>query len=99
MEWIGLVCLGLILCYSGYPGRVKTLESKVKKLEKKNAALSRTNFDAKNRSAEGALKMSSAALAIISESFAKKRRSGTISVRLKTKIYAVPIVLCTALRY
>ncbi len=58
MEWIGLVCLGLILCYSGYPGRVKTLESKVKKLEKKNAALSRTNFDAKNRSAEGALKMS-----------------------------------------
>ncbi len=58
MEWIGLVCLGLILCYSGYPGRVKTLESKVKKLEKKNAALSRTNSDAKNRSAEGALKMS-----------------------------------------
>ena len=30
----------------------------MKKLEKKNAALSRTNSDAKNRSAEGALKMS-----------------------------------------
>lgn len=58
MEWIGLVCLGLILCYAGYPGRVKVLESKVKKLEKKNSVLSRTNSEAKNKSAEGALKMS-----------------------------------------
>lgn len=58
MEWIGLVCLGLILCYSGYLGRVKTLESKVEKLEKKNAAHNRRDQNSKNKSAEGALKMS-----------------------------------------
>lgn len=50
MEWIGLVCLGLILCYSGYPGRVKALESKMKKLEKKNVG--------ERKSEKGALKMS-----------------------------------------
>ncbi len=34
MEWLGLVCLGLILCYSSYPGRVKKLEHKVKLLSR-----------------------------------------------------------------
>lgn len=35
MEWLGLLALGILLCYSGYPGRVKALERKVKKLERK----------------------------------------------------------------
>lgn len=30
MEWLGLVCLGLILCYSSYPEKVRKLEHKVK---------------------------------------------------------------------
>lgn len=34
MEWLGLVCLGLILCYSSYPGKVKRLEHKVKLLSR-----------------------------------------------------------------
>ncbi len=33
MEAIGLLALVLILCYSGYPGRVRKLEKKVKQLE------------------------------------------------------------------
>ena len=35
MEWIGWVCLIIILCYSGYPNRVKTLEREYDKLKKK----------------------------------------------------------------
>ncbi len=35
MEWIGLVALGILLCYSSYPGKVKRLEAKVKRLERK----------------------------------------------------------------
>lgn len=35
MEWIGLICLAIVLCYSAYPGKVNKLERKVKKLEKK----------------------------------------------------------------
>lgn len=58
MGWLSLVCLALILCYSGYPKKVKVLESKVKKLERKNSELSRANSYAKNRSAEGDLEMS-----------------------------------------
>lgn len=34
MEWLGLVCIGLILCYSSYPERTRRLESKFKKLKK-----------------------------------------------------------------
>ena len=34
MEWIGLVALALILCYSSYPGRVKRLEATMKKVER-----------------------------------------------------------------
>lgn len=35
MEWIGLVALVLVLCYSSYPGKVRHLESVVRKLERK----------------------------------------------------------------
>lgn len=35
MEWIGWLCFCIILAYSSYPGRVKKLEKKVRKLEKK----------------------------------------------------------------
>ena len=35
MEWFGIVALLLLLCYSAYPGKVKRLEMKVKRLEKK----------------------------------------------------------------
>ena len=35
MEWFGIVALLLMLCYSAYPGKVKRLETKVKRLEKK----------------------------------------------------------------
>ena len=34
MEWFGIVALLLLLCYSAYPGKVKRLETKVKRLEK-----------------------------------------------------------------
>ena len=34
MEWIGWVCLIIILCYSSYPDKVKKLEKKVKLLER-----------------------------------------------------------------
>ena len=33
-EWVGIVALLLLLCYSAYPGKVKRLETKVKRLEK-----------------------------------------------------------------
>ena len=35
MEWFGIAALLLLLCYSAYPGKVKRLEMKVKRLEKK----------------------------------------------------------------
>ena len=35
MEWIGWVCLIIILCYSGYPNKVKSLERESDKLKKK----------------------------------------------------------------
>ena len=35
MEWFGIVVMLLLLCYSAYPGKVKRLETKVKRLEKK----------------------------------------------------------------
>lgn len=35
MEWLGLVALGIVLCYSSYPGKVKRLEKAIKKLERK----------------------------------------------------------------
>ena len=35
MEWVGVIALILILCYSSYPSKVKKLERKVKLLEKK----------------------------------------------------------------
>ena len=34
MEWLGWVCLIIILCYSSYPDKVKKLEKKVKLLER-----------------------------------------------------------------
>lgn len=35
LDIIGWFCLMILLCYSSYPGKVKKLESKVKKLERK----------------------------------------------------------------
>ena len=35
MEWFGIAALLLLLCYSAYPGKVKRLEMRVKRLEKK----------------------------------------------------------------
>ena len=35
MEWFGIIALILLLYYSAYPGKVKRLETKVKRLEKK----------------------------------------------------------------
>lgn len=35
MDWISWVLLIIILCYSSYPGKVRHLESVVRKLEKK----------------------------------------------------------------
>lgn len=34
MEWMGFVCLIILLCYSSYPGKLKRLEKQVKKLER-----------------------------------------------------------------
>lgn len=34
MEWIGWICLVIIICYSSYPSKVEKLEIKVKKLER-----------------------------------------------------------------
>lgn len=36
MEWFGIAALLLLLCYSAYPGKVKRLETKVKRLENMN---------------------------------------------------------------
>ena len=33
MEWFGIIALILLLYYSAYPGKVKRLETKVKRLE------------------------------------------------------------------
>ncbi|MCI5496475.1 MAG: hypothetical protein MR407_09120, partial [Roseburia sp.] len=35
MEYCGIIALVLLLCYSAYPRKVKRLEAKVKRLEKK----------------------------------------------------------------
>ncbi len=35
MEWIGLAALGILLCYSSYPGRVRRLEKRLRRLERK----------------------------------------------------------------
>ncbi len=35
MEWIGLVALGILLCCSSYPGRVRRLEKRLRRLERK----------------------------------------------------------------
>ena len=35
MEWIGLVALGIVLCLTPYPGKVKRLEATIKRLERK----------------------------------------------------------------
>ncbi|MBB6625257.1 hypothetical protein H7E67_17725 [Clostridium gasigenes] len=34
MEWVGLMALGLILCYSSYPAKIKKLETKLKNIER-----------------------------------------------------------------
>lgn len=36
MEWFGIIALIIILCYSSYPNKVKHIEAKVKRLERKN---------------------------------------------------------------
>lgn len=36
MEWFGIMALIIILCYSSYPNKVKRIEAKVKRLERKN---------------------------------------------------------------
>jgi len=35
MEWIGLAALGILLCYSSYPGKVRQLEKRLRRLERK----------------------------------------------------------------
>lgn len=40
MEWVGFACLAIMLCYSAYPGKVRKLESKVKKLQLKQKGVS-----------------------------------------------------------
>ena len=35
MEWVGFIALMILICYSSYPDKVKRLEVKVKKLERK----------------------------------------------------------------
>jgi len=35
LEWVGWISLMILIFYSAYPGKVKKLESKVKKLERK----------------------------------------------------------------
>lgn len=35
MEWVGFIALMILICYSSYPDKVKRLEAKVKKLERK----------------------------------------------------------------
>lgn len=35
MEWLGFLSFFIILCYSSYPGKVKKLESQMKKVRKK----------------------------------------------------------------
>lgn len=39
MEWIGWITLVILLCYSAYPGKVRKLESKVKRLERKQGGV------------------------------------------------------------
>ncbi len=35
MEWLGVFAFIMIMCYSSYPDKVKKLEAKVNKLEKR----------------------------------------------------------------
>ena len=35
MEWIGFICLAILIMYSSYPGKVDELEKKLKKLNTK----------------------------------------------------------------
>lgn len=42
MEWMGLIALVLVLCYSSYPGKVKHLGSAVKRLERKQRGEDKT---------------------------------------------------------
>ncbi len=35
MEWIGLAALGILLCYSSYPEKVRRLEKRLRRLERK----------------------------------------------------------------
>lgn len=37
LEWIGCLSLFVLVCYSSYPGKVRKLENKVKKLERKQS--------------------------------------------------------------
>lgn len=37
MEYLGVLAFVIVLCYMSYPDKVKKLERKVKKLEKKGA--------------------------------------------------------------
>ena len=53
MEWFGIVALLLLLCYSAYPGKVKRLETKVKRLEKKQRGVKSMDYNLqKNQNAE-----------------------------------------------
>lgn len=40
MEWIGFLSFIILLCYAGYPDKVRKLEHKVKKLESKQKGVS-----------------------------------------------------------
>lgn len=45
MEYTGIVALLFLLCYIGYPGRVRKLERKIKKLETKlNGGVAMSKF-------------------------------------------------------
>ena len=35
MEWFGFVALAIVLCYSSYPGKVKNIEARMKRIERK----------------------------------------------------------------
>ena len=49
MEWFGIVALLLLLCYSAYPGKVKRLETKVKRLEKKQRGVKSMDYNSQKR--------------------------------------------------
>ncbi len=47
MKWLGLICFFILMCYSGYPDRVKKLEKETEKLKAKIGSLkkSSSNFN------------------------------------------------------